>query len=169
MGLKGRNVETEYERRRKMYNGENDQSFERTRKRLPRGLQITSRVRVCARVCRSKASAGRIAELLFSAASAEPEASCSFFFPLVVRDGEHSRVYLFFFFFFPSSLVLNFLITHTHTHSALRASVSIPLQLFLNEALLFLYTRAKVCYERDNGLLARGTLHENATNIVVAR
>lgn len=72
------------------------------------------RMRVCARVCRSKASAGRIAELLFSAASAEPEAFLNLllFFPLVVRDGEHSRVYLFFF-FFPSSLVLNFLITHT--------------------------------------------------------
>jgi len=38
-GLKGRNVETEYERRKKMYNGENDQSFERTRKRLPRGCK----------------------------------------------------------------------------------------------------------------------------------
>lgn len=78
---------------------------------------------MCARVCcRSKASAGRIAELLFSAASAEPEASCSFFFPLVVRDGEHSRVYLFFF-FSPNSLVLNFLITHTHTHTARSARV----------------------------------------------
>lgn len=56
-------------------------------------------VRVCARVCVCacvlrvpvKSISGTYCELLFSAASAEPETSCSFF-PPVDRDGEQSSL-----------------------------------------------------------------------------